>query len=80
MRSVTLYSKPDCHLCVEALQVLLRVRQDTPFELRELDITSDETLHRAYFDRIPVVEIDGEPLFELFVDEHVFRERLSLIL
>ena len=80
MRSVTLYSKPDCHLCVEAPQVLLRVRQDTPFELLELDITSDETLHRAYFDRIPVVEIDGEPLFELFVDEHVFRERLSLIL
>ena len=80
MRSVTLYSKPDCHLCRDAREVMLRVQADVPFALSELDITTDEVLHRAYFDRIPVVEIDGEPLFELFVDEHVFRERLSLIL
>jgi glutaredoxin len=77
---VTLYSKPDCHLCVDAREALLRVRAEVPFALSELDISTDEALHRAYFDRIPVVELDGEELFEHFVDEDVFRERLGLIL
>jgi hypothetical protein len=77
---VTLYSKSDCHLCVEARAVLLRVRADLDFELSELDITTDETLHRAYFERIPVVSVGGEELFEYFVDEDALRERLEGIL
>jgi glutaredoxin len=80
MTLVTLYSKPDCHLCVEARAVLLRVRSMLAFELAELDITTDETLHRAYFERIPVVAVDGEELFEFFVDEDALRERLGAIL
>jgi glutaredoxin len=75
-----LYSKPDCHLCVEARDTLTRVAADLPFELRELDITTDDALHRAYFERIPVVTLDGEELFEYFVQEHVLRERLATIL
>ena len=80
MATVTLYSKPDCHLCVDARTALSRVAADIPFELRELDITADEALHRAYFERIPVVALDGEELFEYFVDEHTLRERLEAIL
>lgn len=80
MTVVTLYSKSDCHLCVEARAVLLRVRADLDFELSELDITTDETLHRAYFERIPVVSVGGEELFEYFVDEDALRERLEGIL
>jgi glutaredoxin len=76
MRVVTLYSKPDCHLCVDAREALLRVRAELSFELSELDITTDETLHRAYFERIPVVMLDGEELFDYFVDERVLKERL----
>ena len=77
---LTLYSKPDCHLCVDARAALARVAADIPFELQELDITADETLHRAYFERIPVVALDGEELFEYFVQEHTLRERLAAIL
>jgi glutaredoxin len=73
---LTLYTKPDCHLCEEALQTLLEVRAELPFELRLRDITTEEALHRAYFERIPVVAMDGEELFEYFVDEQVLRERL----
>jgi len=76
MRVVTLYSKPDCHLCVDAREALLRVHAELSFELSELDITTDETLHRAYFERIPVVMLDGEELFDYFVDERVLKERL----
>ena len=80
MTVITLYTKSDCHLCVEARVALLKVQSDLEFELSELDITTDEVLHRAYFERIPVVALEGEELFEYFVDEHALRRRLKAIL
>ncbi len=80
MKVVTLYSKPDCHLCIEAQGVLQMLRSELGFELSEVDITTDEALHRAYFERIPVVTLDGEELFEYFVDEDALRQRLQTIL
>jgi glutaredoxin len=74
---LTLYGKPDCHLCDEARAVLERVRTQQPFELIERDITQDEALERAYFERIPVIAIDGEDAFELFVDERRLLDRLA---
>jgi glutaredoxin len=75
--TVTVYSKPDCHLCQEAMALLQRLRAELGFELEERDILQDEALHRAYFERIPVVALDGEELFDYFVDEPVLRERLG---
>jgi glutaredoxin len=74
---VTLYAKTGCHLCEEALAVIRRVQREIPFELAERDIAADEDLHRSYFERIPVVAVDGEELFDYFVDEGLLRERLS---
>jgi glutaredoxin len=74
---LTVYSKPDCHLCEDAIAALRGLQSELAFELRELDITTDETLHRAYFERIPVVALDGEELCEYFVEEAVVRERLE---
>jgi glutaredoxin len=76
---VTLYGKPDCHLCDAARAVLERVRRDHGFELVERDITTDDALHRAYLERIPVVVIDGEEAFDLFVDEAELRRRLGRV-
>src|SRR5262249_40393951 len=70
---LTVYSKPDCHLCAEAMSVLRRLQGELGFVLQELDITADEALHRAYFERIPVVAIDGEELLQYFIDEAVVR-------
>jgi glutaredoxin len=75
--TLTLYSKPDCHLCEDAVTVLRALQEELAFELRELDITADDALHRAYFERIPVLELDGEELCEYFVDEKLLRERLE---
>lgn len=80
MSVLTLYSKPDCHLCVEARAVLVGVQLELGFTLSEVDITTDERLHRAYFERIPVVALGDEELFEYFVDEVALRERLQAIL
>jgi glutaredoxin len=75
--TVTVYSRPDCQLCAEAMRALRRLQAELGFGLQECDITGDDALHRAYFERIPVVALDGEELFEYFVDEAVVRERLE---
>ena len=49
MTVLTLYSKPECHLCEEALVALRALQGELDFELLERDITADEALHRAYF-------------------------------
>jgi Glutaredoxin-like domain (DUF836) len=52
------------------------VRAKATFSLREVDITADDALHRRYLERIPVVALDGEELFEFFVDEAALEARL----
>ena len=76
MTTVTLYTRPGCHLCDDAREAIQRVRERTRFSLVEIDIESDDALHRAYLERIPVVELDGEELFEHFVDEAVLAARV----
>jgi glutaredoxin len=77
--TVVLYGSPECHLCDDARDVLQTVKAGIPFELVERDITLDDELHRRYLERIPVVEIDGEEAFELFVDEAELRQRLGRV-
>jgi glutaredoxin len=77
VRLVTVYSKPDCHLCGEAMVALRSLQDELGFALEELDITSEDALLRAYFERIPVIALDGEELFDHFVEESVLRERLE---
>ena len=76
MSTVTLYTRPGCHLCDDARAALERVRVQAPFRLVEIDIERDDALHRAYLERIPVVEVDGEELFEYFVDEATLAARV----
>jgi Glutaredoxin-like domain (DUF836) len=76
--TVVLYGRPGCCLCDDAREVLLRVRARRPFRLQECDVERDDVLLAAYLERIPVVTIDGDELFELFVDESEFERRLRL--
>ena len=76
---MTLYRRPGCHLCDDARVVLDRVRADLPFELVERDISLDDALHRRYLERIPVVAVDGEDAFDLFVDEAELRRMLGRV-
>ncbi len=76
MRTVTLYGRSGCHLCDDARTLLERVRATHPFRLLEVDIETDDALLARYLERIPVVALDGEELFDLFVDEATLRRRL----
>ncbi len=79
MTVVTLYGKPGCHLCDEARAVVAMVQRERPFELEEVDITSDPALNRRYGERIPVVELDGEEAFEYLVEPEELRRMLDRV-
>jgi glutaredoxin len=81
MRRVVLYTRDGCCLCEEAKEVLVRVidNGNPAFALEERDIEADERLLRAYLERIPVVTIDGEEVFEFHVDESELRRRLGIV-
>ena len=76
MRTVTLYGRAGCHLCDEARAALERVRAAHPFALQEVDIERDDALHTRYLERIPVIALDGEELFDFFVDEEALGRKL----
>ena len=74
LTTVTLYTRAGCHLCDEARTELLALRSGgLGFELDEVDIESDEALHAAFLERIPVVEVDGTVVSELGCDEASVR-------
>jgi glutaredoxin len=76
--SVVLYTRPGCHLCDEARDAILGLREsDGGFELREVDIDRDDKLHARFLERIPVVEVDGEIVAELQVDVPAVRAALA---
>lgn len=77
MTTITLYGRPGCCLCDEAREVLTRMRADRPFGLEEVDITTDDALHRRFLVRIPVVALDGVEIYDYRVDEADLARRLD---
>jgi glutaredoxin len=77
---VTLYSRPECHLCDRAREAILGLRdRGAEFELREVDIEGDDELHKRYMERIPVVAVDGDLVSELELDLDALRSRLDTV-
>lgn len=76
MSTLAVYTAPGCHLCEAAMARLRELRSELEYELVEHDVTRSEPLHRRYFERIPVVALDGEEICEYVLDEQHLRERL----
>ncbi|CAB4929879.1 unannotated protein [freshwater metagenome] len=74
---ITIHLRPGCHLCAQALAVLETIAADQPFTLERIDIESDDVLHARYLERIPVIALDGEELYDFHVDAADLRSRLA---
>jgi flavoprotein len=80
MSEVVVFSRKGCHLCEQALAEIVSLhREGYRFRLREVDIESDEELHRLMLERIPVVEVDGKIVSELVLDQAALRARLDTV-
>ena len=81
MKTVVLYTREGCCLCDDARRVLTDVLDRHPgtFQIQECDIDGDDRLHAMYLERIPVVTIDGQETFELFVRQSELEQRLGIV-
>ncbi len=73
MSDIVLYSRPGCHLCDIAADLLARYH--LKFEV--VDIDADPQLRECYNQCVPVVVIDGKERFRGRVDELLLRRILS---
>ena len=74
---VTVFTKPGCHLCEEAVEVVARVCADLGTSYREVDITTDPDLQHKYGEQIPVTLVDGSRHDFWRVDERRLRAALG---
>jgi hypothetical protein len=74
---VLLYSRPGCHLCDDAREVVARVCADLGTSYEEVDITGDPDLVRRYGEQIPVTLVDGAQHDFWRVDERRLRAALG---
>ncbi len=75
---LTVYTKPGCHLCEEAVRLLTHLQAQTPFTLEEINIEADPALFAEYGEQIPVILLNGEFLSEYAVDEDQVRTQLQI--
>ncbi len=57
MLTVTLFTRPGCHLCDQAKADLEAIQENIPHRLVEIDIEQDEALLKAYSLEIPVIQV-----------------------
>jgi len=55
--TVTLYTRPDCHLCEQAKEDLAALQSQIPHQLVEVNIDSNPDLQKKYLAEIPVIEV-----------------------
>jgi hypothetical protein len=56
---ITLLARPGCHLCDDARAVIERVAADLDVGWQERDITASPDDMNEYWDKIPVIFVDG---------------------
>lgn len=68
MTTLTLIGKAECHLCDVAREVVETVLADLPddtvdrVEVQELSILDDPALYEVWWEKVPVILIDGDLL------------------
>jgi uncharacterized membrane protein len=77
---ITLYSKPECHLCDDALVMLNRLAPQYGLSIREVNILDDPALVEAYGEKIPVIIAGDGAIGRLVapIDEKELRHYLGM--
>ena len=74
--NVTIYSKPDCHLCEEAKAVMLAAGCGDLFTIEEVNIETDAGLLARYRYDIPVIMIEGKEAFRHRLTAEEFNRQI----
>lgn len=68
-QKLTLYGRPECHLCQDMLRDLQAFREELGFGLDVIDVDQDKRLAERYGIRVPVLEADGKEICHYFLDK-----------
>lgn len=74
---VTLYSRPGCHLCEDAKEVMRPLLEEFGGTLKEVNIDRDRELEEHYGLDIPVIFVGGHKAAKHRVDARQFRRQLE---
>jgi len=75
--TLTLYSRPGCHLCDEMKAVINRVAQSNPLRVEEIDISTSADLEERYGLEIPVLFVAGKKAAKYRIGEEELRRVLA---
>ena len=75
---LTLYSRPDCHLCEDMAQIVEPVARELACSLQHIDISGDAALEARFGHEVPVLVINGRKAFKYRLTEPELRRRLQL--
>jgi len=74
--TVTIYTRPGCHLCDEAKAAIEASGCTGEYSLEEVNIDEDPVLRERYGYDIPVIFINGVKVFKHRVDPGEFKRKL----
>ena len=73
---VIVYSRPGCHLCDDAKDVIEQVKHEIDLTLEEVNIEHDLDLLQRYRYDIPIITINGVETFRHRVEPSTLRAAL----
>ena len=77
MIEVSIYSRANCHLCEQALDVLEQISVEIPFTIMKIFIDGDSELEKKYGEQVPVILINGKPHDFFRVDPKRFKAAIA---
>ena len=75
--TLTIYSKPGCHLCDDMKAVVARLSRTVPVRIEEVDISRDPELDARYGLEIPVLLVDGQKAAKYHITDGELRRILE---
>ena len=73
---IEIYSKPGCHLCEEAKEVITKAKEQFDLEIKEINIEEDDELLKKYGVEIPVIWINSRKAYKYRIDSEELHRRL----
>ncbi|MEC2077233.1 glutaredoxin family protein [Metabacillus fastidiosus] len=73
---VKFFSKENCPLCDDGLNVIKSLQREIPFEIEVFDIYKDDKLLELYQIMIPVVTVNEEVISYGILDEDEIKKQI----
>lgn len=74
---LTLYTRQQCHLCEQAMQAIVSLKNEYSFTIEEIDIDQHDELTEKYGLMIPVLWINGKEAAYGQINKNIIRNRLQ---